>query len=55
MRVNGRKVWKKLRLYTDDTVYKLNVGYLTYGKDDFLAALQKMAKRYEIPWTTEIR
>lgn len=55
VRVNGRKVWKKLRLYTDDTVYKLNVGYLTYGKDDFLAALQKMAKRYEIPWTTERR
>ena len=54
-RVNGRKVWKKLRVYTEDTVYKFNVGYLTYGKDDFIAELQKMAERYEIPWTTEKR
>ena len=53
--VNGRKVWKKLRMYTEDTVYKFNVGYLTYGKDDFIAELQKMAERYEIPWTTEKR
>lgn len=52
-RVNGRIVWKKLRVYTENTVYKFNVGYLTYGKDDFIAELRKMTERYEIPWITE--
>lgn len=42
---------KKLRLYTLERVYVLNLTLLTYGKDSFMTGLFKMMKRYEIPYT----
>lgn len=44
----GKKFWKKLRLYTKDGVYKINLGLLTWGKDGFMTQLYNMIERYEI-------
>lgn len=45
----GRKGWKKLRLYTKDGIYKIDMGLLTWGKDGFMTQLYKMIEKYEIP------
>lgn len=45
----GKAIWKKLRLYTKQGVYKLNMGILTSGRDGFLTELYKMIEKYEIP------
>lgn len=47
-RKQGRKTWKKLRLYTKEGSYKLNLEFLTYGKDGFMEELYKIIDMYEI-------
>jgi len=42
---------KKLRLYTDADVYRLDLGLLTHGRDGFLTELAKRIDRYHIPCT----
>lgn len=42
--------WKTLRLYTQEGMYRLNLGLLTYGQDAFMTELFKMMKKYEIPY-----
>ena len=48
-RKQGKAIWKKLRLYTKQGVYKLNMGALTSGRDGFLTELYKIIEKYEIP------
>jgi len=48
---SGEKHWKKLRLYTKDSVYRLDLNVLTHGKDGFMRVLFEMAAQYEIPCT----
>lgn len=47
--------WKKLRIYTQEKVYVVNLSFLTYGKDGFMNELFKMAKIYEIPYAEKRR
>lgn len=47
--VRGVKMWKKLRIYTDGAAYRINLMYLSHGKDEFMTMLWKMVERYEIP------
>lgn len=42
--------WKTLRLYTQEGMYRLNLGLLTYGQDGFMTELFKIMKKYEIPY-----
>ena len=44
----GKRTWKKLRIYTKEGVYKISFAYLTHGKDDFMAEVLKMVEKYEI-------
>ena len=46
--VRGVKTWKKLRIQTDRAAYKINLMYLSHGKDEFMTMLWKMVERYEI-------
>lgn len=43
--------WKKLRIYTPERVYVLNLAVLTRGKDGFLTTFFQMIETYEIPYT----
>ena len=49
----GKAHWKELRVYTEERMYKINLGVLTYGKDDFMTELFKMIKKYDIPCTAK--
>lgn len=53
LRKEGKAHWKELRVYTEERMYKINLGVLTYGKDDFMTELFKMIKRYDIPCTAK--
>ena len=44
----GKRTWKKLRIYTKEGAYKISFAYLTHGKDDFMAEVLKMVEKYEI-------
>ncbi len=46
----GEEFWKKLRLYTPEKVYVINLQKLTGGKAAFVEELDKMMERYEIPY-----
>lgn len=48
-RKQGRTKWKKLSLYTKDGVYRINLEFLTWGKDGFMVQLYKMIDQYDIP------
>ena len=50
-RKQGRMTWKRLRLYTREGVYNINLGRMTWGKDGFMTELTKKAQKYEIPCT----
>lgn len=54
-RKQGRMTWKRLRLYTREGVYSINLGRMTWGKDGFMAALTENVKKYEIPCTAARR
>ena len=41
--------WKRLRIYTGDGVYRLNLEALSRGRDGFVTELFKMARKYQIP------
>lgn len=45
----GRMTWKTLRIYTREGMYKIDLSYMTNGKDGFMRELTAMVKRYEIP------
>ena len=45
----GKMTWKRLRLYTKEGVYKIELSHLTYGKDGFMTMLVAKVKKYEIP------
>lgn len=47
--VPGRDGWKRLRLCTDEGVYRLNLEALSHGRDGFTTELFKMARKYQIP------
>lgn len=51
----GKKIWKKLRLYTGERIYRFHLEFLTYGRDDFVAQVLKMVERYDIAWTEKGR
>lgn len=46
---------EKLRLYTGGSVYKLDLGLLTSGKDGFMTMLYSMIRHYDIPCTVTER
>ena len=46
----GEEFWKKLRLYTPEKVYVINLQQLTGGKAAFLEELDRMMERYESPY-----
>lgn len=50
-RKQGEGKWKKVRLYTAAGICRLDLSFLTHGKDSFMAELFKMVARYEIPCT----
>ena len=47
----GKLTFKRLRLYTREGVYKINLGYMTNGKDGFMAQLTAAVEKYAIPCT----
>lgn len=47
----GKETWEKLRLFTDEGVYKIDLERLTHGKDGFMTMLFQMIEKYEISCT----
>ena len=47
----GRENWKRLRLYTADHTYRIDLQHLTRGKDSFLTVLLHAVDQYDIPCT----
>ena len=45
----GKRFWKKLRLCTAEGTYKINLEFMTHGKDGFMTELFKAVDQYEIP------
>ena len=48
-RKQGKQTWKWLRLFTKEKVYRIDLAFLTAGKDGFWTELLKNIKKYEIP------
>lgn len=46
-RKGGEETWEKLWIYTEGAAYKFNLETLSYGKDDFVTEVKKMAEKYE--------
>lgn len=45
----GRMTWKRMRFHTAEGVYKIELRWLTYGRDAFLTELFRVIEKYEIP------
>ena len=41
LRKEGKATLERTAVYTEERMYKINLGVLTYGKDDFMTELFK--------------
>ena len=51
-RKQGRMTWKRLRFYTKEGVWQIDMSHMTYGKDGFMTQLMAAVRKYEIPCTS---
>ena len=49
MKRPDRGGWKRLRIYTGDGVYRLDLEVLSHGRDGFVTELFKAVQNYQIP------
>lgn len=45
---SGVRIWKKVKIYTNDQKYQIHLEFLTHGKDCFQTEVLKMIQKYEI-------